>query len=35
MQQPRGGTLSRRRLRDELWWKIEVELADIHVRGSC
>jgi hypothetical protein len=35
MQQTRSGALSRRHLRDELWWEIEVELADIHVRGSC
>jgi len=34
MQQPGGAAFGRRLLRDQLWRKVEVELADVHPRVS-
>jgi hypothetical protein len=31
-EQARAAALGRRLLRDQLWWKVEVEVADVHVR---
>jgi hypothetical protein len=35
VQQARAAALGRRLLRDELGWKIEVEVADVHARDRC
>jgi hypothetical protein len=32
MKQPRAAARRRRLLRDQLRWKVEVEVADIHAR---